>query len=334
MVTDPGGRYFVPCFLEKVVKPYNEELWKFAEETFPKAAKMLYPRQYENIGGYHSPKEVALGLISATLHTLSSKKFSDAPMIDRLILPGLAETIKRKMPLMFVSPKLLEAVKNTKFEAGVEWNNLKLPYEQGIFVLPQGGLVSAEHGDAAFIIYTRTREGDHVSPFPDRIIEIYSDTTHFSFAAFHPSDGVWIYGNLPLKTAPVIQYDYAFDESAPAIINAHTDYALEKNDRNLLNRVGQITFGILMSMNARPDLIVRESLIKRTTTKNGVREFWSPNIIGRDYRVAERREGSGHHASPRWHWVRGHYRMQVHGPRNTLRKTIWIEPYLVTGESE
>lgn len=33
-----------------------------------------------------------------------------------------------------------------------------------------------------------------------------------------------------------------------------------------------------------------------------------------------------------WGWVRGHWRMQVHGPRNSLRKRIYVAPYMVRAD--
>lgn len=38
----------------------------------------------------------------------------------------------------------------------------------------------------------------------------------------------------------------------------------------------------------------------------------------------KRREGC---QTPRLHWVRGHWKMQPYGPRKSLRKRVWIQPY-------
>lgn len=40
--------------------------------------------------------------------------------------------------------------------------------------------------------------------------------------------------------------------------------------------------------------------------------------------------GSGVTTSP--HWRRGHFRSQPHGPGNTLRKRVFIEPVMVNAE--
>lgn len=38
------------------------------------------------------------------------------------------------------------------------------------------------------------------------------------------------------------------------------------------------------------------------------------------------------HRSLKTHWRRGHYRMQAHGPQNSLRKMLFIKPMLISGD--
>jgi len=74
----------------------------------------------------------------------------------------------------------------------------------------------------------------------------------------------------------------------------------------------------------RPDLVERGSIKKTAPAKNGApaREFWDPNVIGKNYRI--RRicvpQGSTTHMSPRGHWVRGYVTSPMgHGAASTGR---------------
>ena len=90
-------------------------------------------------------------------------------------------------------------------------------------------------------------------------------------------------------------------------------------------------FGVLLVMLERPQIVTSGGFTGKRTKGGG--EFWTPNIIGRTYRLAGH-PGEGGGVSPRMHWRRGHWRAQAWGERHLLRKVIWIEPTLVAVEGE
>lgn len=114
------------------------------------------------------------------------------------------------------------------------------------------------------------------------------------------------------------------------------DNSMTPADNRLMARACHMVFGTLLLMLSRPDLLTRGELRKRVQKHHEqvAREFWTPNIIGKNYKL--RRESipqGGTHASPRGHWVRGFYRQQPVGPRlEHQHKEIWIEPFWRGGE--
>jgi hypothetical protein len=60
-------------------------------------------------------------------------------------------------------------------------------------------------------------------------------------------------------------------------------------------------------------------------------EYWSPNYLGRVYRAKSEGGDVDRHQRP--HWRKGHLKSQPHGPKLSLRKIIWIQPYC-TGNRE
>jgi hypothetical protein len=110
---------------------------------------------------------------------------------------------------------------------------------------------------------------------------------------------------------------------------------LTKEGSEFANKLHAIVFGTMMALNARPALIDREYLTNVVPAKKDKprKEFWSPNVIGRNYRLP-RQEPVGTHSSPRLHWRRGHFRQQPYGLGRKERKQIWLEPTLVGAETE
>ena len=72
----------------------------------------------------------------------------------------------------------------------------------------------------------------------------------------------------------------------------------------------------------------RLKVIKGKKPSQGTKEFWSPNFLGRVYMSltdASESEDGASRLLP--HWRKGHVKSQPHGPRHSLRKIIWIQPY-------
>jgi hypothetical protein len=96
-----------------------------------------------------------------------------------------------------------------------------------------------------------------------------------------------------------------------------------------------LVFNTLQLMLARPDLVSMGSLVKQVhNKKNSFKTFWTPNMIGKDYRLMRRESEplGGSHASPRGHWVRGFWRDQACGPNYSQHRETWIEPFSRSGE--
>ena len=60
-------------------------------------------------------------------------------------------------------------------------------------------------------------------------------------------------------------------------------------------------------------------------------EYWSPNYLGGVYQAKSEGGGVDRHQRP--HWRKGHLKSQPYGPKLSLRKIIWIQPYC-TGNRE
>src|SRR5947209_17880090 len=71
----------------------------------PELFRRFYPRQYENIGGYYSPKSIAVWL-TMVAEGIIRHGIENAPTAHQLLAPGLQELAAKKMPMLFIAPKL------------------------------------------------------------------------------------------------------------------------------------------------------------------------------------------------------------------------------------
>lgn len=317
-----------------------------AEANAPEIFSALYPKRYDSLGAYHSPKLVSAHL---TLAVLSIKEWGlhKAPAASTLMAPAFGYLVQHKMPTFFIAPNLLEALKLTDFKESINWVDLRLPFESAVFILPRNGLVSPNDGDVAAIIYSRRSSGIYNSPFRDYIPRFDLSNSAFATVALCHDSGVWFDGNFTADT-PNFTLNNAFvnypeGTVMPLIRNSQWDHSLTPEDSLFLEKIYVVLFGTFLALNARPHLLTNAFLRKRITPKFPTHEapieYWSPNIIGQLYKNVSLRASSvlnsTSHKSPRMHWRRGHFRSQSYGPHsNPLHKIIWLEPMLVASEAK
>ncbi len=91
-----------------------------------------------------------------------------------------------------------------------------------------------------------------------------------------------------------------------------------------------LVFSLVFAMNARKELLERGKPTGKAA-KSGL-EFWTPNIIGKEYVLGGSKSGAHGGTSPRMHWRRGHMRQQPYGEGRNFRREQWIEPTLIASE--
>jgi hypothetical protein len=307
------------------------EITNDAEKALPDVFRKFYPRRYENIVSYHSPKQVAGALTQMVgeLHYLGLTQLGTAM---KLMLPAMDYMVERRMPMFFVAPKLLEAVKRSDFQDEIDWVNLKLPYEHGCFVMPKGGFPHHSDGECICIWWSRVQPGEYTVKAADAKNKIAITTNALGIVAF-TEHGVFYDSNLTDAIRPMVKMRnlfYKYGDKVPDSSSGAMDEPLRAEDEPFIEQMGAIVFGLFLAMNARAGLVTAGSRLKLVKGKPGQSnvEYWTPNVIGKNYET-KKVLGAGTHASPRMHWRRGCYRHQHFGVGNTEVKVIWIEPCLV-----
>lgn len=315
-----------------------------AETHNPELWHRCYPRIYQEphkCGEYWSPKLLALDLYGIGLKW-QNNIIGRSEQYEFQVASHLAHF---KVPQFWLARDMAEAIKQTVPPVtGWDWYNAELPFEAAVIHLPKGILPhdNPEEGHGAFVGYARLRAND------EKRSGLLPHTTYAStngcmvLIANSSHGGHFYHWNLPYDAYPTLDLtalDKACHEPWDSAqhqsgwwYTPHMSY----EDNSFLGRAGHLLFGALLLLDARPDLLTKASLLKRVPGKKSERprEFWSPNIIGENYKIRRvSRDLGGTHASPRAHWVRGHHKDIPYGPKHTLRKRGWIEPYFVGEES-
>lgn len=347
-----------PSALSVDKKDLAKLLVEAAEKLQPELFSKFYPKQYEGYGNYHSPKLLA-AVLSTVMNEFSQKCTADkASEADRLLPSSMQtvvlasnELIDKKMPIFYISPALIEAIFRTDFSDKVRWtmDSLKLPFEAGAFMLPRGMVRHSQLGDLAFVVWTRNPAGIFRSKlFPNKAIESPCET--FALVGLLYDTANWIDCTMSALKRPEIEIgNLYFQDDGPVIGNEKR--ISEEEDKKIMEALGIIAFGSFLAMNAQPKLCESAAIVKVIPAKSNRprREFWTPNVIGREYQI-KRQEieklrvvsvAGGPHTSPRAHYRRGHFRNTVYGrmvdevsgahipAERRPHKTDWIEPVWV-----
>jgi len=314
----------------------------FIENKFPELLAMFYPRVYESTGGYWSPRQCA-AFLAHSVATSVHNGFDHADSASRLLMPALHLMVERRMPQFFIARNLLEAVKRTDFPDEINWAELRLPFEQGIFMLPKQSFIHPEVGEVAMIVWARLQPGEYQPPAPGIPVMTERYQT-IRVLCLCPERARWYQAILEDDRKP-LRLRNPFDRRPGEVVQTFQgplDVTMNEKDAVFCDEMFSIAFGTWMVMDARPQLVERGELTRRVTKAGQTKEFWTPNIVGAKYKlkrevpkivdgkfVYEAQHEHGTHASPRWHWRRGHHRLQACGAGRRERKEKWIEPTLI-----
>src|SRR5262245_59693899 len=288
--------------------------------------KTLYARIYQGVEKYGSPKRVAETYFSALNWVMDGT--GKAPAAMQAVYAAACRARDFAFPAFFVEPEFLAAAMQTRPPEGMRWDEIKLPFEAGVFCLPRGSLKYIDGSEVNHVGWMRARAGEQMTWGSRAPIINNRNAAFLIYAQPDNFDGTILFSNLNADEAP-----YISDEEIRVLWHGAFDLPLAEGDDAFIRQCRMVCFSLLLAMQARPQLV---STGQRTgkRAKKGGREFWTPNIMGRGFRVLREVSGeTGTHASPRLHWRRGDFRAQRFGPGYAEVKTIWIEPALI-GQNE
>jgi hypothetical protein len=317
-----------------------DDMWHQLDELAhdrPELWAKCYPKIYEGIDGgeYYSAKLIGYFLLTVAFKIEQPdvrmyKHFNET--VEAIWASRLAAY---RVPIFWLSREITEALKLTTLPVTLDFTTMKLPFEAAVFMLPKGSLIyENEASDVVCVSYARAAMHEEITSINPAVLKTITGRGDFSvFAGM--LNGLLLNWSHPWEQQlDIAQLDATIEDLPNVPPQTQFQHNLDVDAKPFLARVAHLVFNTLQLMLARPELISMGSLVKQVHNKrHSIKAFWTPNTIGKDYRV--RRESQplgGTHASPRGHWVRGYWRDQVYGPNNSQHKEIWIEPFWRGGE--
>jgi hypothetical protein len=312
-------------------------------EYDPAMMRLLYPKVYDSPGDFGSTKQVAIDLCTTFMCSRpSSEVFAgEEAYKDVALMNGVmtAEALIRyQVPTFFIAKDFFAAAMNSNPPTDFPVRELRFPFPSMVFMLPKGVLQSPTDGPIEYIAFSVWI--DCPTEFPS----VFADGRRFRVETSRLSWFTRAKGNTMMGTfgADVGDLDKGTLGDFFATVDTDSDaknpsvfsLPIDEDDAEFMRSVPRVIFKLLLAITARPELVEHGFERKRAKPQNGQPRpgYWTPNIIGRKYRVAtEGPRHTGNGSSPRMHWRRGHYRRQPFGERLQQSRVIWIDPMLISG---
>lgn len=285
----------------------------------------VYPRAYGDADRFGSPKVAAA--LAATSITWIREGYDRAPATARNIYLGTCVARRFAFPALFLAPDLFAAVAETEPPADLRWQDLLLPYEAGTLCLPTGAFAHPTDGPCGVLCWARARAGESLQwPGAQRVA--LQEDAFFVYTGLTSGTGFPLLDTvLNAKTSPLVGDSHSPGTHTQPGRDGIYNVPLAPSESAFLQQCRALVFSALLAIEARPALVTEGKRV--AAGKRSHREIWTPNVIGREYRIAREGSGAGTHASPRLHWRRGHFREQRFGPGRAETRRIWIDPMLV-----
>ncbi len=281
------------------------------------------PRKIAPPGGYQTPKVVSTGMASFFAN-VGAKERLGLSILDIEITAHsiLYEVLRYKVQTYYVADNFIRAVAATELPKDFTLHDLHWPMPGMVIGFPTKFMQEYTGRDICYVYAADLKAGDHEAPAMLRTVPgtgslktiTTPDKVGFMFYSWNKGR-MGSYVNAYLKKDRV-------DEAITKY--AYTDYTYgtpeqNKDDERATQLISSLMFKLLVVLNTRPALVVPGKMArpqKRHPKTQAVTqtELWNPNIIGAAYKVIRQPTApTGTHASPRWHWRRGHITHQRRG---------------------
>jgi len=278
------------------------------------------PKRLVPPGGYHSPKVVSAMLYS-TLFEVAERDRRNLPIMPtEVTLQSIYYRIlNHQVPIFYFAEDFVRAVAATDLPKDIFIGDIHWPMPAMVFAFPNLFMRSYTGRDVTYVYGADFPSGEYRPPAWLPLTEIgarpiIATPDRLAFAYQTREQGVMggyvtaLYKKDLLRD--VNKYGYTdYTNASPAQV---------ASDDEQCQLVVKLVLKLLVVLSTRQQYIERDSIQRpakknQRTGKQEQHELWTPNMVGFHFKP-QRLAQEGIHASPHWHWRRGHVTHQRHGP--------------------
>lgn len=317
------------------------------KKMIPQAWKAVCPRRYTPPNGYENPQLYSGSIINVLMRLATNNISQD--FISGTIATIASQLVEYQVPTFFIMEDFARAVAATE-PPDYAISDIHFPMPAMVFMLPLAFTREYSGYDCRMMAVAKVPIGQY--PKQEHIGElgiirkVVNDCERFMAHYLVPIDGIEVDYTATYPTEKKISQVTV--EGSRVIADNWDVYAAkmgltlrdEKQDSEFNTKMNAFALRLLLAMTARPNLIEKGVCLREEKVKKhgkGYDALWTPNTVGRGYRLVYNRDidrkevESGVHV--RMHWRRGHFRKQPYGMRDTPQyKVIWIDPILVNAK--
>ena len=310
----------------------NNNPWKIAVEVGLQVEPLYRPRRYLAPNGYINPAAWSAGAWSS-MYSLKMRQPDEASTMSDLVL------LKAGVPTYFVSEAFCDAAAQTKMPSGLTLADIQWPAEGLLFCLPLAFSKRHFGHEVPFLQVTNLHAGKLTVPGFAWVAPEIGKNCVITCGQVCPDgtkDPIRYHRTTPISwSVDADGNEWPIEEHVVHLEDGPMTYPKVEDEKLLLNRLHWLAIKFLLLMTAEPGLVEAGTCQRKAREKHGKKqeELWSPNFIGRTYSSARESLG-GTHASPRFHFRRGHMHTVAHGVGRELRKVQWFKPVWVNLNNE
>ena len=311
--------------MDNALKKITEHM----EAQLPLAFKAALPRSIQPPTGFCNPKYYAAQTVGNVM-VVQNPAMNQLPHMTAYMTA--ISLIANKVPTYFVAYEFAQAVANTDLPLDFKFSEIKWPMEALLFVLPDQFVMSYFGCYAPFIALARCKSGMHPAntgklpqieiPYTD----VYNQVEKFmvDYPIYHnqgvPTDYNGSYptnaGIEIFKTAQWVDSTKYEDEMHGFTLPADWTDLTPEQEQVFIDKALALSMKLIMAVSCRPGLVENGHCtrpLKMRKDKVVQKELWSPNVIGRTYKIPRQLTGpiSTGRNKPRFTFRRGHYTWQA-----------------------
>ena len=345
-------------------RAYRKETERLIKGHVPKLYKGLYQGPVQVPHNYEPYKTFALRASLLTWGFITSPHHDK---IINFVIENINEHLRGpRIPIYCVTKELIEALDNTELPADLTLEDFKWPLNNFVFALEKGSLVHPvdSPGEIDFISVANIQKYDTapikklLPPKYQKIFPDYKgvDPVWKQLGVLMPqmSDGldeipddedgcsklgIWAHGSktcdyvkcIPLTGHLSSRFECGF--SVTTLVSGE-EVASSLEDRQFNHKMMGLALKIVLYMVFKESKYFEAVTNTISTGKKRTRKLkaYRPPIVGSGFKMkSQDQEGDSPQArsreiKPSIH--AGHFKSQPYGPKSSLRKRIWVEPYL------